>query len=96
MPLARPNKTTGRVVLGPRASGNHYVRIVALADGSGRVEMYDKAARAWIDALETCSFSDVWRATAISAMTHASLLDVEGESRPSRASFSPPIRKSRI
>ena len=65
MTLARPNKTTGRVVLGPRLVDDEYVRIVALADGAGRVELYDKAIGRWGDALERYTFSDVWGASAI-------------------------------
>jgi hypothetical protein len=72
--LARPNKTAGRIVLGPRLLGRDYVRIVARADGSGRVEIYDRSTGAWADALERCSFSDVWRSPAVDAMTLASLL----------------------
>ena len=35
--IAKPVKTVGRVVLGPRLVGKQYARIVALADGSGRL-----------------------------------------------------------
>ena len=74
--LAKPNKTAGRIVLGPRRLGHDYVRIVARPDGSGRVEIYDRSSGAWGDALERCSFSDVWRAPAVDdAMTLASLLE---------------------
>jgi hypothetical protein len=73
--LARPNKTIGRIVLGPRRLGHDYVRIVARSDGSGRVEIYDRSTGAWAEAFERCSFSDVWRGTAVDAMTLATLLD---------------------
>lgn len=73
--VARPDKTAGRIVLGPRRLGHDYVRIVARPDGSGRVEIYDRSIRAWADALERFSFIDVWRAPAVDdAMTLASLL----------------------
>ena len=35
--LTKPLKTAGRIVLGPRMVGKQYARIVALADGSGRI-----------------------------------------------------------
>ena len=62
--LARPNKTTGRVVLGPRPVRYGYARIVARADGSGRIELYDTHARLWVEALERCTFDDIWSAPA--------------------------------
>lgn len=64
MTIARPIKTTGRVVLGPRLVGKQYARIVALADGSGRIEVYDKIARSWL-ADEACGFCELWSAAAL-------------------------------
>lgn len=63
--MARPVKTAGRVVLGPRFVGEHYARIVAVADGSGRIEIYDQAAGAWCAALESCGFGELWSAAAL-------------------------------
>jgi len=72
--LARPDKTTGRVVLGPRRLGTDYVRIVARADGSGTIELYDKQTCSWRDAPERCTFSDVWRAPSASNAKDLALL----------------------
>ena len=76
--IAKPMKTAGRVVLGPRLVGKHYARIVAAADGSGRIEVYDKAAGGWSAATESCGFAELWTAAAVpltfSARTAADLL----------------------
>ena len=72
--LARPDKTVGRVILGPRLVGKDYVRIVARADGSGRIELYDRKTGSWLDALESCTFSDVWSAPASPDAMHLALL----------------------
>lgn len=63
--LARPNKLSGRVVLGPRPVKSGYARIVALPDGSGRIELFDAAVGAWRAALDGCSFDEIWRAAAV-------------------------------
>ena len=63
--LAKPVRTAGRIVLGPREVRGRYVRIVAQADGSGRIEIYDVDSASWSDAVEQCSFSDVWSAPAL-------------------------------
>ena len=63
--LAKPVRTVGRIVLGPREVRGRYVRIVAQADGSGRIEIYDVDSGSWSDAVEQCSFSDVWSAPAL-------------------------------
>ncbi|HYH42405.1 MAG TPA: hypothetical protein VD867_10500 [Burkholderiales bacterium] len=65
--LACPRKTVGRIVLGPRRVGRHYARIVARADGSGRIELYDATSGLWHEALEECSFSEIWSAPPPSA-----------------------------
>jgi hypothetical protein len=62
MLLAHPNKAVGRVVLGPRLVGTVYVRIVAGADGSGHIQLYDRQTASWRDASGQCTFSDVWAA----------------------------------
>ena len=60
--LATPSKAVGRVVLGPRRVGRQYARIVAHRDGSGVIELYDAETGLWADALEQCTFSEIWSA----------------------------------
>jgi hypothetical protein len=60
--IARPLKIAGRVVLGPRLVGEQYARIIALANGAGRIEIYDGVAEAWCPAPDTCSFTMLWSA----------------------------------
>ena len=60
--LASPSKAVGRVVLGPRRVGRQYARIVARPDGSGRIELFDADTGLWFEALEQCSFSEIWSA----------------------------------
>jgi hypothetical protein len=75
MTLARPDKTVGRVVLGPRVLGKEYVRIVSRADGSGHIQLYDRKTQSWCDAFEQCTFSDVWSAPSTAAdVKHLALL----------------------
>jgi hypothetical protein len=74
MTIARPDKTVGRIVLGPRLLGTDYVRIVARADGSGRIQLYDKSTASWADAPERCTFSAVWSAPAAVDAKHLALL----------------------
>jgi hypothetical protein len=52
----------GRIVLGPRRVRNGYARIVANANGSGRIELFDARSGAWRDAAEKCTFSELWSA----------------------------------
>ena len=73
MAIARPCKTTGRVVLGPRSVRDGYARIVARADGSGRIEFYHAETGAWVEALERCSFDDIWSAPAAVDLGYAAL-----------------------
>jgi hypothetical protein len=68
--LARPDKSVGRIVLGPRPVKNGYARIVATADGCGRIEVFDAAGGVWQDALGTCTFDELWRAAAIFDMRY--------------------------
>ena len=63
--IARPNKLVGRVVLGPRPVKSGYARIVAVADGSGRIELFDAAVGTWHAALDACSFDELWGAAAV-------------------------------
>jgi hypothetical protein len=63
--IARPVRIAGRVVLGPRLVGKKYARIVALADGSGRIEVYDNTTGQWSAALESCCFAELWSAAAL-------------------------------
>ena len=60
--LASPSKTVGRVVLGPRRVGPQYARIVAHRDGSGVIELYDATSGVWSEAVDQCSFSEIWSA----------------------------------
>ena len=93
MTLARPNKTTGRVVLGPRLVDSEYVRIVALADGGGRVEIFDKQIGTWGDASDKYTFSDVWRAGAVTEARHMASLQFRMDpAATSRAPSPPPAR----
>jgi hypothetical protein len=54
--------TPGRVLVGPKKLANGYARIVSLKDGSGRIEKFDTAAGAWLEAPESVTFSEVWSA----------------------------------
>ena len=74
MTVARPDKTVGRVILGPRLVGAGYARIVARADGSGRIELYDRRSGLWQDALEQCTFAEVWSAPTATDAKHLALL----------------------
>ena len=56
----------GKVVIGPRAIGNHFYRIVSLHDRSGRIETYDPHSRKWLAAPEEVSFTDVWKGEPVS------------------------------
>jgi hypothetical protein len=60
--IAHPSKIVGRVVLGPRQVRSGYARIVAKADGSGHIQLFDSKSGAWHDALERCTFSELWSA----------------------------------
>ena len=60
--VARPDKTVGRVVLGPRVFGTALLRIVSREDGAGQIQFYDQAAVAWSNASDLWTFSDVWSA----------------------------------
>jgi hypothetical protein len=66
MTIARPIKKAGRVVVGPRQVQKGYARIVGCEDGSGRIELYDPATRSWVDALNDCTFSELWSAPPVS------------------------------
>ena len=58
----------GKVVIGPRAIGESFYRIVSLQDRSGRIETYDPQSRSWSAAPETVTFNDVWKAVPISQL----------------------------
>jgi hypothetical protein len=57
---------SGKVVIGPRAIGDSYYRIVSLQDRSGRIETFDPRSRSWAQAPESVTFNDVWKAEPIS------------------------------
>lgn len=56
----------GKVVIGPRAIGDSFYRIVSTQDRSGRIEAYDPQSRSWSAAPESVTFNDVWRAQPVS------------------------------
>lgn len=76
--IAKPLKIAGRVVLGPRLVGMHYARIIALANGAGRIEIYDSATDRWCPAPDTCSFTLLWSA-APAPLTFAAPISVNQE-----------------
>ncbi len=57
----------GRVLLGPSEVSSGYARIIALKDGSGRIECYDKTAGHWMPAPESLTFNEVWAAAPVVA-----------------------------
>ena len=57
----------GRVLLGPKQVGLGYARIVALKDGSGCIECYDKMSGAWTPAPPSLTFNEVWAAATVVA-----------------------------
>ena len=61
----QPSRTIGRIVVGPRQVRNGYARIVAAANGAGRIELYDAVAGSWADANDTCTFDEVWSGPAV-------------------------------
>ena len=63
--IARPNKLVGRVVLGPRPVKNGYARVVSVADGSGRLELFDASRGTWHDASGACTFDELWCAAPV-------------------------------
>ena len=65
MVIAHPSKVVGRIVLGPRQVGNVFARIVAKADGSGRIELFDQKSGAWCEASGGCTFSEIWSAAPV-------------------------------
>lgn len=63
--LMHPSKTVGRIVLGPRQVRNGYARIVATANGSGRIELYDAGSDSWREASDGCTFDEIWSAAPV-------------------------------
>ena len=63
--IARPDRTAGRIIVGPRQVETGLARIVACEDGSGRIELYDAVSRVWCDAADECTFSEIWSAPAV-------------------------------
>ena len=57
----------GRVLLGPSEVGTGYARIIALKDGSGRIECYDEDAGMWKPAPDSLTFGEVWAAAPVVA-----------------------------
>ena len=56
----------GKVVIGPRAIGDAFYRIVSVPDRSGRIEAFDPKSRSWSAAPETVTFNDVWKGEPVS------------------------------
>jgi hypothetical protein len=56
----------GKVVIGPRAIGDSFYRIVSMQDRSGRIESFDPQSRSWSAAPETVTFNDVWKGEPVS------------------------------
>ena len=79
--LARPLKVAGRVVLGPRLVGKQYTRITALANGAGRLEIYDSASGAWCAAPDSCSFALLWSAAPCTDLRHAPPIELKQRQR---------------
>ena len=65
----------GRVLLGPRKLLGGYARIIALKDGSGRIEIFDAACRTWMLAPESVTFGDIWSAPSVPALQWAMVGD---------------------
>jgi hypothetical protein len=74
MNVTHPSKIVGRIVLGPRPVRNGYARIVATANGSGRIELLNSQSGAWCDADGGCTFSELWSAPPIGDCTYLSSL----------------------
>jgi hypothetical protein len=91
--VARPLKVAGRVVLGPRLVGKQYTRIIALANGAGRLEIYDDAAGAWCAAPDSC-FALLWSAAPCTDLRHTPPIELEERQRrkPARSLLrEPPV-----
>ena len=69
----------GRVVLGPRPVKSGYARIVAAADGSGRLEVFDPSLGTWHEAAGACTFDELWRAAAVFDSRYLSTLTCTAE-----------------
>lgn len=57
----------GRVLLGPKEVGTSYARIVALKDGSGCIQSFDKTTGTWSPAPIDLTFNEVWKAETVVA-----------------------------
>ena len=68
-------KRCGRVLVGPKALGKGYARIVSERDGSGRIESFDPILKKRLLAPESVSFAQVWSAPAVPFELLASLAD---------------------
>ena len=55
----------GRVLLGPKQLTAGYARIVALKDGSGCIECYDKISGIWSPAPQSLTFNELWAAETV-------------------------------
>ena len=57
----------GRVLFGPKQTSVGYARIVALKDGSGCIECFDKVTGTWSAAPPSLTFNEVWTAATVTA-----------------------------
>ena len=60
-----PQRSAGRVLVGPTRVRAGYCRIVSERSGSGRIERYDPASGAWSAAPDHVTFNEVWAAPII-------------------------------
>ena len=74
-----PPNVVGRVMVGPSVVRQNYFRIVSERGGSGRIEKFDLATRAWVAAPESVSFQDVWSAPPVSPVIWHRLGDKLGD-----------------
>ena len=65
----------GRVLVGPKKLRNGYVRIVSQKDGSGRIEKFDFTLRAWFQAPESVTFSEVWSAPSVPGLPCSDIVE---------------------
>ena len=73
--MMRVETAPGRVLLGPKKLASGYARIVSLKDGSGRIEKFDSASGAWLQAPESVTFGEVWSAPLAPMLLLAALVE---------------------
>lgn len=73
--LMHVESAVGRVLVGPKKVRSTYFRIVSLRDGSGCIERFDFASRAWIEAPDGVTFSEIWSAPSVPMIQLAGIID---------------------